>query len=144
VEVVSRSFAELDPVTAYRLWKLRADVFVVEQKSPYPDLDGRDLDPQTRHVYAEDAAHGPVGYLRVVEESDGTPRIGRVCVASSHRAAGLAARLMEHALADIGDRDSVLDAQSHLQTWYERLGYVATGPEFLDDGIPHVPMRRSA
>jgi ElaA protein len=49
---------------------------------------------------------------------------------------------MERTLIDIGDRASVLDAQSHLQVWYERFGYVVTGPEFLDDGIPHVPMRR--
>jgi ElaA protein len=27
-------------------------------------------------------------------------------------------------------------------TWYTTLGYRPTGPEFLDDGIPHVPMRR--
>jgi ElaA protein len=36
----------------------------------------------------------------------------------------------------------VLAAQSYLQDWYARFGYVVTGPEFLDDGIPHVPMRR--
>jgi ElaA protein len=35
----------------------------------------------------------------------------------------------------------VLDAQSHLEGWYARLGFVRTGPEYLDDGIPHVPMR---
>ena len=41
-------------------------------------------------------------------------------------------------------RPSTLDAQSYLEGWYRRFGYVTTGPEFLDDGIPHVPMRRSA
>jgi ElaA protein len=149
VEIESRSFSELEPETAYRLWKLRADVFVVEQACAYPDLDGRDLEPGTRHVYASDggdrpaSSDGPVGYLRVLEEPDGTARIGRVCVASSHRSFGVARSLMERAIADIGARVSVLDAQSHLQAWYEHLGYVATGPEFLDDGIPHVPMRRT-
>jgi ElaA protein len=49
---------------------------------------------------------------------------------------------MERAIEDIGARVSVLDAQTYLQEWYERFGYVVTGPEFLDDGIPHVPMRR--
>jgi ElaA protein len=39
-------------------------------------------------------------------------------------------------------RPVVLDAQAHLAQWYARLGYEQTGPEFLDDGIPHVPMRR--
>ena len=35
----------------------------------------------------------------------------------------------------------MLDAQSHLEAWYARFGFVRTGEEFLDDGIPHVPMR---
>jgi ElaA protein len=38
----------------------------------------------------------------------------------------------------------VLDAQSPLVDFYARLGFVATGPEFLDDGIPHIPMRLAA
>jgi ElaA protein len=50
---------------------------------------------------------------------------------------------MERALELAGERDVVLDAQSYLQDWYVRFGFVRTGPEFLDDGIPHVPMRRS-
>jgi ElaA protein len=50
---------------------------------------------------------------------------------------------MERALELAGDRDVVLDAQSYLQEWYERLGFVRAAEEFLDDGIPHVPMRRS-
>ena len=36
----------------------------------------------------------------------------------------------------------VLDAQSHHTSLYERHGFVVDGPEFLDDGIPHTPMRR--
>ena len=70
--------------------------------------------------------------------------IGRVLVAASHRGRGLAEVLMSRALELVGDRDSALDAQSYLATWYERFGYEVTGPEFLDDGIPHVPMRRTA
>ena len=142
MEIVSLPFDALDPVTAYRLWQLRSEVFVLEQECLYPDLDGRDLEPGTRHVLALDDDR-PVACLRVLDEPDGTARIGRVCVAASYRSVGLARRLMERALADIGGRVSVLDAQTYLEPWYERFGYGATGPEFLDDGIPHVPMRRT-
>ena len=38
----------------------------------------------------------------------------------------------------------MLDAQSPLAGWYERFGFEVTGPEFLEDGIPHLPMRRAA
>lgn len=36
-----------------------------------------------------------------------------------------------------------LHAQTHALGFYERLGYVAYGPEFPDAGIPHRAMRRA-
>jgi len=131
---------DLDPRTAYRLWALRESVFVVEQHCPYQELDGRDLEPATRHVWADSEA-GPVGYLRILDDGDAA-RIGRVLVARSHRGHGLSGVLMRAALAEIGDRVSVLDAQSPLAGWYEGFGYRRDGEEFVEDGIPHVPMRR--
>jgi ElaA protein len=135
-------FAALDAPTAYACWRLRQDVFVVEQRCPYPDLDGRDDEPGTRHVVLrEDGA--VVGYARVLD--DGTVwRVGRVVLTATARGRGLAEVLMETALQVCPDRDVVLDAQSPLRGWYERLGFVLDGEEFLDDGIPHLPMRRSA
>ena len=139
-DVSVAGFDGLDPRTAYLLWQLRQDVFVVEQECPYPDLDGRDLEPGTRHLWvAEDER--PVGYLRMLDEGNGW-RIGRVLVAEGHRGRGIAETLMRRALEVVGERPSVLDAQSYLTGWYQRFGYEATGPEFLEDGIPHVPMRR--
>ena len=43
-------------------------------------------------------------------------------------------------LTETLDGRIVLDAQSHLVEWYERLGFAVAGPEFVEDGIPHVPM----
>jgi ElaA protein len=134
------SFDDLDSRTAYSLWQLRESVFVVEQECPYAELDGRDLEAATRHLWVADGGR-PVAYLRLLEDPDG-PRIGRVLVAASHRGRGLAEVLMRRALDLVGDRPSRLDAQSYLAQWYTRFGYAVTGPEFLDDGIPHVPMRR--
>jgi ElaA protein len=134
------AFDDLDGRTAYSLWQLRESVFVVEQECPYAELDGRDLETGTRHLWVADDGR-PVAYLRLLEESDGF-RIGRVLVAASHRGRGLAEALMRRALDLVGDRPSRLDAQSYLAQWYARFGYAVTGPEFLDDGIPHVPMRR--
>jgi ElaA protein len=69
-------------------------------------------------------------------------RIGRVVVADGHRGQGLAEQLMKAALDVVGDRPCRLDAQSYLAGWYRRLGFEACGEEFLDDGIPHIPMAR--
>lgn len=138
-EVHVAAFAELDARTAYLLWQLRGTVFVVEQECPYLDLDGRDLEPATKHLWiGEDH---PVAYLRVLED-DGSARVGRVVVDADHRGQRLADQLMRSALDLVGERPCVLDAQAHLAGWYARLGFEQTGREFLDDGIPHVPMRR--
>jgi ElaA protein len=136
----SARFAELGALTAYRLWALRARVFVVEQDCPYLDLDGRDLEPGTRHLWIERDGL-PVATLRVLEDGEAL-RIGRVATAREARGQGLAARLVRAALAVAGERAVVLDAQSHLVDWYAAFGFAPSGRGFLEDGIPHTPMRR--
>jgi ElaA protein len=134
------AFDDLDKRTAYLLWQLRESVFVVEQRCAYQELDGRDLEPGTRHVWV-DSPDGPVGYLRILDESSAL-RIGRVLVVPTHRGLGLSDALMSAALAFIDPRESVLDAQTPLVAWYETYGYVRDGDDFVEDGIPHTPMRR--
>lgn len=136
------AFDDLDARTAYDVWRLRQSVFVVEQGSPYPDLDGRDPDPTTRHLLLEED-DGLVGYLRLLA-GDEPARIGRVVVAPQARGRGLAAVLVRAALAEVGDREVVLDAQTGLAGWYAQWGFGVTGPEFVEDGVAHVPMRRQA
>jgi ElaA protein len=131
---------ELDPATLYALLRLRMEVFVVEQACPYPELDGRDLDPSTVHLWlAKDGAI--LGYLRLLSNGD-LRRIGRVCTARQARGTGVAATLMRAALDEIGDATCVLDAQTHLTGFYAGFGFVVDGEEFVEDGIVHVPMRR--
>jgi ElaA protein len=136
-------FAMLDGRMVYEMCVLRQQVFVVEQRCAYPDLDGRDLEPETRHVLMSDDADRVLGYARVVDDAE-TWRIGRVVLHPSVRGRGLAEGLMHTALQVCRGRDVVLDAQTPLAGWYAGLGFAATGPEFLEDGIPHVPMRRLA
>ena len=139
-------FDQLDAATLYSLLKLRTDVFVVEQECAYPELDGRDTEPGTRHLWiTAESDEGPIAaYLRVLvdRESPMTLRIGRVVTHAGHRGEGLAAKLVRRVL-DFEFDELVLDAQSHLAGWYEALGFAVAGTEFLEDGIPHVPMRYS-
>jgi ElaA protein len=131
---------EMDPATLYRLLKLRVDVFVVEQRCPYPELDGRDLEPGTRQLWV--SRDGEVlATLRLITEADGRSRIGRVATASAARSEGLARALMLRALELAADQDVVLEAQTYLEGWYARFGFVRSGPDYIEDGIPHVPMR---
>src|SRR3954454_24787330 len=95
--------ADLRPGTLYELLRLRVDVFVVEQACPYAELDGRDTEPGTRHVWLSGDSGAPEAYLRILEDPDGAC-IGRVVTAPHARGGGLAGRLMETALDVIGDR----------------------------------------
>ncbi|TAM82291.1 MAG: GNAT family N-acetyltransferase [Jatrophihabitans sp.] len=135
--------ASLDAVLAYRLLALRAAVFVVEQECAYLDADGRDLEAGAVQLWIE--ADGEViATTRLLWDAPGRARIGRVATAAAHRRRGHAEALLRHALHLAGAAEVVLDAQSYLQGWYERFGFAVTGPEFLDDGIAHVPMARAA
>jgi ElaA protein len=141
VETRSASFRDLDTTMLYALLKLRGDVFVVEQECFYADLDGRDTEPGTRHLWLE-RGDQILAYLRILDDGDDL-RIGRVLTAPSARGAGHAQRLMAEASTIIGNRPSVLDAQAHLVRFYAKFGYEQTGPEYLEDGIPHIPMAKA-
>ncbi|MEV0057005.1 GNAT family N-acetyltransferase [Saccharopolyspora shandongensis] len=134
--------ADLDAEDFYRMLRLRVDVFVVEQECPYPELDGRDLEETTRHFWIDSADGYVLGYLRLLEDRDGTFRIGRVCTAKSARGLGLGRKLMRAAVAEVQHSPAVLAAQTYAKEFYRSFGFVEEGEEYLEDGIPHVDMRR--
>ncbi|SDQ49369.1 GNAT family N-acetyltransferase [Quadrisphaera sp. DSM 44207] len=138
------AWRDLDPQLAYAIARLRVDVFVVEQACPYPELDGRDLEPDAEHCWVPGGGLAVGAYLRVLADGDGdgARRVGRVVTAAPARGQGLAGALMGDVLARHGRAPLVLDAQAHLEHWYARWGFAPSGPGFLEDGIPHVPMRR--
>jgi ElaA protein len=137
------ALADLDATTLYRILALRVDVFVVEQHCPYPELDGRDLEPSARLVWAERDSV-VLATLRLLTDDDGSARIGRVATAADARGVGLAAALVTRALELSAGRPVVLDAQAPLADWYTGFGFTRTGPDFDDDGIMHTPMHRPA
>jgi ElaA protein len=130
---------QLDVRCLHDILALRSGVFVVEQSCHYQDVDGRDLDPTTVHLWTERPDGTIASYLRILDEGDHR-RIGRVLTSVDERGRGLAAALLRGALAEVR-RPVTLSAQSHLTGWYERFGFTVTGAEYLDAGIPHRPMR---
>lgn len=138
--------ADLSTSTLYGLLQLRTAVFVVEQVCPYQELDGQDLLDSTRHFWLSPQANRDdvLACLRLTERERAEFRISRVCVGRPLRGRGAGRRLIEAALAEVGDAACVLDAQSHLTGLYAGFGFAPSGDEFTEDGIPHVPMRRPA
>lgn len=136
--IIDKPFSEFTLDELHAIMRLRVDVFVVEQACAYSELDGRDDEETTRHCWIlEDGAIA--AYARRLED-DGVARIGRVVTAPKHRGHGHAKRLVEH-LTKTHRGPIILDAQSNLVEWYESLGFVRDGEEFIEDGIPHIPMR---
>ncbi len=137
-EIDEASFSELDTTTLYEILRLRVDVFVVEQDCAYPELDG--LDEDARHCWIRDG--DAIGaYLRVIDDVDAR-RITRVVTHPRSRSKQLARALIEHVLATT-DPPWVLSAQTYLRDWYGGFGFVEVSEDYVEDGIPHVDMRRS-
>ncbi|MGH3544313.1 MAG: GNAT family N-acetyltransferase [Mycobacteriales bacterium] len=137
-EIECASFAELDTDTLYGLLWLRSKVFLVEQGFQY-DIDDRDRESTTRHVWIA-AGTRPVSTLRVLEEADGELRIGRVCTERSSRGKGHAERLVRFVCHN-NTGSIALHAQSYLLKWYEALGFVHDGDDYMEEDTLHTPMR---
>ena len=148
IEWICKHHSDLGKEQLYALLKLRSDVFVVEQNCAYPDLDGQDLEGDTYHLmgWEDDQL---MAYLRLLdpESQGGDVVIGRVITAPAGRGKGLGHAMMEQALKQAGKHwpqvPIYLSAQAHLQGYYGRYGFAVAGEEYLEDGIPHIGMRRA-
>ncbi|MFN4157002.1 MAG: GNAT family N-acetyltransferase [Gemmobacter sp.] len=120
---------------------LRRAVFIDEQGvSEADEID--DQDDHAIHLLAHLDGQ-PAGTARLLIVGN-IAKIGRVCVLAPHRGTGLGAALIRAALdaarSSRGVTRAKLGAQIHALGFYERLGFTATGPEYLDAGIPHRDM----
>ena len=134
---------QLNPLQVHDLFKLRVDVFVVEQACAYEEVDGRD--PDALHLLGHGDDGTLLAYCRVLPPgTDGYPHIGRVVVRRDARGRQLSRKLMIQALGVVkdlyGDHRSAVAAQSHLEGLYASFGYERQGPDYDWDGIPHVDM----
>lgn len=131
-------FDEMSAAALYELLRFRQQIFVVEQRSPYPDLDGLDRRAWHLSLRADDAL---IGYLRLIPQP---LRIGRVAVGADLRRQGLGRRLMEEALSRCRERfpgrPIALTAQTYLVDFYRSFGFEPTGEPFDDFGLTHVDM----
>ncbi|KAF1060859.1 MAG: hypothetical protein GAK45_02396 [Pseudomonas citronellolis] len=141
--------AQLDTATLYAILRLRCEVFVVEQKCPYQDVDDQDLSGDTCHLMAHEGGR-LLAYLRLLDPQrhEGRVVIGRVLTAAEGRGRGLGHRLMEKALEESARRwpgtPILLSAQAHLQGYYGRYGFTPVSEVYLEDDIPHIDMLRNA
>ena len=136
-----KSFDELTVRELYAILTLRAQVFVIEQSCVYLDPDGKDA--ASRHLWA---ARGDdvLAYLRIVPPgvSYAEIAIGRVVTAPAARGSGLGKELMRRGIAACGAQPIRIGAQCYLEKFYSELGFRRAGPDYVEDGIPHLEMLR--
>ncbi|GAA4273269.1 GNAT family N-acetyltransferase [Aquimarina gracilis] len=141
-----KRFDELITPELYKILRLRAEVFVVEQDCVYQDIDNKDQ--KALHVigYKNDNI---VAYTRIFEAGNYFEQtsIGRVVVSEEERKYGYGHDLIKESIWAIekhfGATDIKISAQTYLKKFYETHGFQQIGEEYLEDGIPHIGMVKS-
>ncbi|MGE7693228.1 GNAT family N-acetyltransferase [Lysinibacillus sp. NPDC094177] len=122
---------------------VRKQVFVEEQGVPlHLECDAEDASA-THFIMYE--GNDPVGAARLRSIEDDAVKIERVCILQDQRGKKLGALIMkemENHSISINKKKLKLNAQSYAIPFYEKLGYTATSPEFMDAGIPHRAMEK--
>ncbi len=145
-------FKDLTVYELYDIMALRQEVFVVEQNCPYLDADGKDLDGW--HLMgrntdpSRDSREGVLlAYTRLLPKGiayENYASIGRVITSPKGRGMGYGQRLMQESILKIKalypDAPVKIGAQTYLLKFYQSLGFVSTGEEYMEDGIPHTSM----
>jgi ElaA protein len=145
IKFVCTPFYELSLDALYRIMRLRQEVFVLEQNCTFIDADGWDQD--SWHLQGFDSDGDLVVYSRLIPKEVAYTNyvsIGRVVNARSVRGTGAGKILMQESIKRLGllfpNQEIKIGAQSYLLGFYGSLGFVPTGDEYMEDGIPHTAM----
>lgn len=142
------TFEDLGVARLYQLLRLRTEVFVVEQDCVYQDLDNRDQAAWHLLGLQGEAVEACIRLLPPGLAYRDCAAIGRVVTSARLRGMGQGRPMMQHAIdksrALFPGVPIKLSGQQHLRGFYESLGFQVVGEPYMEDGIPHLAMRREA
>lgn len=138
-----KPFSDLSLEELYELLRLRSEIFVVEQTCVYQDIDRLDYD--YFHVLGKSENDQLISYARVSPSDEREDvKIGRVVVDNNFRGRDLGKQLMERTMELVVESFNIksfsLSGQYHLKKFYNDLGFIERGEQYLEDGIPHIYM----
>lgn len=136
-------FDQLTPRQLQAIYKLRVQIFVVEQNCAYQDVDDTDL--TASHLMGTTADGQLVAYARLMKEPDDQARFGRIVVSAAARGNGNGKALIRAAIAEIqrlwpATTQINIQAQHYLDRFYRSFGFKPVSAVYLEDGIPHQDM----
>lgn len=140
-----KAFDALTPFQLYAILHLRNEVFVVEQNCVFQDADHKDEKAFHLMAWVDNVL---AGYTRLLPPGYGYTEmsIGRVVTSPLHRRSGCGKALMDESIKRcdelFGAGDIKIGAQQYLKHFYESFGFQQEGDPYLEDGIPHIYMRR--
>jgi len=143
MKIIVKRFKELSVEEIYQILKVRADVFIVEQKCIYKDIDGKD--EKAIHVLGKEN-NEIIAYTRILQNDEQYkfPSISRVVVKKKNRGNKRGKEIMKETIKyiveELKEKTIVLAAQKYLEKFYRELGFIAEGEEYLEDEIPHQKM----
>ena len=143
MKIIVKRFKELSVEEIYQILKVRADVFIVEQKCIYKDIDGKD--EKAIHVLGKEN-NETIAYTRILQNDEqyNYPSISRVVVKKQNRGEERGKKIMKETIKyiveELKEKTIVLAAQKYLEKFYRELGFIAEGEEYLEDEIPHQKM----
>ena len=143
ISIFVKSFEELSKLELYKILRLRAEVFIVEQDCVYQDVD--DKDQKALHVILKKSEE-IIGYTRLFWPGDyfKEASIGRVVISKKERHNNYGSELMKASILAISEKMKEkkikISAQTYLKNFYNNLGFLESGKEYLEDGIPHIVM----
>lgn len=141
-----KKFKKLTTQELYDILQLRSEVFVVEQDCVYQDLDNKDY--LAYHVLGI-LDNRIVAYARIFKSGDYflKPSIGRIVVKKEFRKHKYGYQLVLNSIQfvekNFKEISILISAQSYLTKFYNSLGFIQIGEEYLEDGIPHIKMLRN-
>lgn len=122
---------------------IREAVFVNEQGFN-EEFDTVDL--YAHHFVAYERDVRPIGTCRIFTENNSDVYyLGRLAVLKESRKSGVGSELLKYAeqkALSLGATELKLHSQCRAQQFYEKCGYIAYGDIELDEGCPHIWMKK--
>ncbi len=139
---VIKQFDELTVEELHKIYRLRCEVFIVEQQSTYLDVD--DVDLPATHIWIENDNNDIVAYARAIPPNItfDEPSIGRIIARDRGRGYGkkIVNICIDYIFLHFSSSVIKIEAQVQAKGFYEKLGFMQTSEPFDDEGIMHIEM----
>ncbi|MDR9417809.1 GNAT family N-acetyltransferase [Gracilimonas sp.] len=140
MNIIYKGFNELTPGQAEDMFRLRQQVFIIEQTCLYEDIDGYDAKAGHLFFYDEEVL---AAYLRIFKPGDKYKEeasLGRIIVSPKYRGTGLGPKLVKKGIELCIGETVKIEAQAALQYYYESLGFKVVSDVYVVDDIDHIEM----